>query len=304
MENDQNPLPYPSERFQRVLAFASDEADGLGHAYVDCRHLIYALSRESKGLARAVLDSLGITADMLHEQLAESAASHDRVEGQLDLADEARDAIETAAGIAQQWNHRTLDTEHVLYAIVINPTSVDEILSAFTLKPNDVLEKLYEVQKSAPTPAVREEATHAYRFNLESAWILSLAMDTARQAGSVAINSLHLLIALATLKNATHQVLIDVFGITPDKLTRQVQTNPFATTDEGRLPLAADVQRILGYAIGEAWNRGHQSVGPVHIAMGLARAERHIALDILADMGISQAMLVDELELIMPPSVI
>jgi hypothetical protein len=63
-----------------------------------------------------------------------------------------------------------------------------------------------------------------------------------------------------------------------------------------RLPLNDDLQRILGYAIGEAWNRGHLAVRPIHLAIGLARAERCPALDVLAGLGISQADLVDALE--------
>src|SRR5690606_40677465 len=77
-QNNSAPAPVPTERFQRVLAFASDEADGLGHGFVTCQHLLYALSRESKGLATAVLEQLGITPEALHEQLAEAAAYHDR----------------------------------------------------------------------------------------------------------------------------------------------------------------------------------------------------------------------------------
>ena len=85
-------VPLPTERFQRVLAFASDEADGLGHGFVTCQHLLYALSQESKGLATAVLQALGITSDALHSLLAGAAAVHDRTgQGRIDLADEAKD---------------------------------------------------------------------------------------------------------------------------------------------------------------------------------------------------------------------
>jgi hypothetical protein len=71
-----------------------------------------------------------------------------------------------------------------------------------------------------------------------------------------------------------------------------------------RLPLAEETQRILGYAIGEAWNRGHLAVAPLHVAMGLARAGRNAALDVLAELGVSQADLADVIEAAMPPSVL
>lgn len=285
-----------------MLAFASDEADGLGHGFVTCQHVLVALARESKGLASAVLQSLGITPDVLHDLLVEDAAFHDRTSmGQIDLADEVRDAIERAVEAAQEWGHRRLDTEHMLYGVIIAPTSADEMLASLRVEPNQVLAELNTLQQTAPEAAIREEATHAYRFTLESAWLLSLATDTARRMGSSAVTSLHLLAALASLPGPAQDVLTGVLGLTADDLWRRMQQAVFPNVAEGRLPLAEDVQRILGYAIGEAWNRGHLAVTPLHVAMGLARADRHAALDMLADFGVPQSALVDALDDAMPP---
>lgn len=296
-------MPLPTERFQRVLAFASDEADGLGHGFVTCQHLLYALSRESKGLASAVLEQLGITPEALHDQLAEAAAYHDRTsQGRIDLADEARDAIERAVQAAQAWQHRRLDTEHLLYGMIIAPTSADELLATIRVEPNHVLNTLYALQQAAPPAAIREEATHAYRFTLETAWLLSLATDTARRSGSARVTSLHLLAALVSLPGQVQDVFAGEFGVSVDDLWRRMQAAAFPRMAETRVPLAEDVQRILGYAIGEAWNRGHLAVAPLHVAMGLARAERSSALDVLADLGVPQATLVDALDAIMPPT--
>ncbi len=296
--------PTPTERFERVLAFASDEADGLGHGFVTCQHLLYALSRESKGLASAVLDSLGITPDALHGLLADSAAVHDRLSsGRIDLADETRDAITRAVEAAQAWGHRSLDTEHLLYGIVIQPTSADEALGSLQVEPNTLLNQLHALQQSAPPAAVRDEATHAYRLTLESAWVLSLATDTARQLGAARVTSLHLLSALASLPGPVQDALTGRLGIDADALASHLVAAPAPRPSGVRLPLADDVQRLLGYAIGEAWNRGHLAVTPLHLALGMARAERHAALDLLADLGVSQAELTDVLEREMPPPV-
>jgi hypothetical protein len=85
---------------------------------------------------------------------------------------------------------------------------------------------------------------------------------------------------------------------------RRVRQGVGTEQDKTRLPLEEEVQRILGYAIGEAWNRGHLAVTPLHIAMGLARADLNAALDILAELGVSQAELVDAVACVMPPSTI
>jgi ATP-dependent Clp protease ATP-binding subunit ClpA len=286
-----------------VLAFASDAADGLGHGYVTCQHILYALSLENKGLASAALAGLGVTPEGLRDILAAASAEHDRIESQLDLADEVRTMIERAITAAQGWGHRWLDTEHLLFGIASGATSADEMFAALHIAPGDLISRLTALQLSAPSTVVREEASHAYRFTLESAWLLSLATDTARQHGSAIVGSLHLLSALLSLKSVAQQILVDTLDVQCEYVTRRLRSSESSLRAGARLPLADDVQRILGYAIGEAWNRGHQAVAPVHIAMGLARAEeRNLALDVLAELGVSQADLVDALSAAMPPT--
>jgi len=291
--------PYPTEHFQRVLAMASDEADGLGHGFVTCQHLIYALAREGRGLASAALAELGITAENVHAYLEETAALHDRTSmGRIDLADEARDAVERAVAVATERGHRALDTEHLLHGIVIAPTSADDILSALGVDPNMVLSRLVALQQRTPESAIHDEATHAYRFSLESAWVLSLAHDYAHRLGGGRVSSLHLLLALLALEGTdAHEVLVVKLGLSADAILAESDAAPSGTHGPARLPMNDDLQRILGYAIGEAWNRGHLAVRPTHLALGLARTERCRALDALAGQGISQADLLDALEM-------
>ena len=297
--------PRPTERLNRVLGLATDEADGLGHGFVTCQHLFYALAREGKGLASATLDTLNLTPEYLHGLLEETAALHDRTsKGRIDMADEARDAFERAVAAAGEWSHTLLDTEHLLYGILVAASSADELLATARIDPNDVLNQLYQMMETAPAPQVRDEATHAYRFTLETAWVLSLATSHARRMGGERVSSLYLLLALMSLdKTAAFTVLVDVLGLEFERLTQHMQGATVPRYSKMRIPLNDDVQRILGYAIGEAWNRGHASVRPIHLLMGLARSERAVALDVLADFGVSRSMLADETETAMPPTV-
>lgn len=296
--------PVPTERFHRILAFASDEADGLGHGFITCQHLLYALTRENKGLASAVLDAQGVTPQALHDFLADSAASHDRTaEGRIDLADEAREALERSVEIAREWKHRALDTEHILYGILSVNTSADDMLSTLQVQPEDVLASLTTFQHQAPPAAIRDEATHAYRFTLESAWLLSLSTDMARRQGAVRVSNLHVFAAMLEMDGPVQEALAEGLGLRYDALARYLHGFGAGPAGHGRLPLGDDVQRALGYSIGEAWNRGHLAVSPLHIAMGVARTERNAALEVLAELGISQAELIEALEGAMPPPV-
>jgi len=239
----------------------------------------------------------------LHDLLQEEAAPHDRLAaGHLDLADEARDSLDRAVAAAREWGHRVLDTEHLLHGMLITSTSADELLHTLHVTPAAVLAQLDHVRHAAPPPPVREGATHAYRLTLESAWVLSLAVDTARQMGASRVASLHLLAALIAIPGPVQEALGAEFGMTSDILMRRLGTGNPGHASRTRLPLAEDTQRILGSAIGEAWNRGHQAVEPLHIAMGLASSDQNAALDLLSEFGAGQAALIEVLERLMPPA--
>ncbi|MGF1504875.1 MAG: Clp protease N-terminal domain-containing protein, partial [Anaerolineae bacterium] len=191
--------PHPTERFERVIAFASDEADGLGHGYITCQHLLVALCRESQGLARAVFDRFGVMPEAVSSLLADTAAPHDRTVAQpLELAFETRHAMQRAIAAAVWWGDRTLDTEHLLYGLLSERSSADDLLGALNLKPDALLAVLTQLRQAAPPAAVREEAAHAYRFTVESGWLLALAAEFAR--GHAAVTSVHLLAALLELQ--------------------------------------------------------------------------------------------------------
>ena len=51
----QHQPPRPTARVDRVLSLGTDEADSLGHGFVTCQHLLYALAREGKdGVERII----------------------------------------------------------------------------------------------------------------------------------------------------------------------------------------------------------------------------------------------------------
>ncbi len=296
---------HPTERFARTLALASDQADALGHAYVTCQHLLYALAREGKGLAAAVLDAVGASAEAVRTLLEESSAPHDRIEGRLEMSGELADVLDGAAAAAHAWGHRWIDTEHLLFALVKQPTSADDLLADLHILPADIAARLEAMRQAAPPAAIREEASHAYRFALESAWVLSMAADSARREGATQVTGVHLLIALLTLKSAAQRVLVDELGISAQVVADRLPDTLTVKPAQGRrVPLGDDVQQILGHAIGEAWNRGHLAVTPLHLAMGLVRGDHQPALAILADLGISQTDLLEALEAVMPPATV
>ena len=65
----------PSQRAKVVLDLAIEEADSLGHRFVDTGHLLLGLIREQDSLAGRILRGSGILPDVVRKQIAEHSSS-------------------------------------------------------------------------------------------------------------------------------------------------------------------------------------------------------------------------------------
>ncbi len=295
--------PVPTERFERALAFASDAADGLGHAYVSCSHLLLGLAQEPGGMARAALDAAGVTADALHDRLTAQRADHDRLSGvPLQLTTEVREAINRAAAVALAAKSRVVDADHLLRGMLSDLSSADDLLSELGVTASSVMTHFDRLSRKAPSDHSHHPLHRGYRFSMESGWVLGIALDTARRHQARSISAKHLLAALLEFDSPVKDALKQQFSITRKSFDLPLSSTAQDTGDR-RLPLAEEVQIVMGFAIGEAWNRGHLAVTPVHLALGLARYRDSSAHLSLAEHGASQYALIDLFEGLMPPTV-
>jgi len=67
-------LPLSNE-CSRILRYAADESEGLGHPYVDTGHLLLGVLREENCLAAKILKGLGLELKTVREELRRTQAS-------------------------------------------------------------------------------------------------------------------------------------------------------------------------------------------------------------------------------------
>ena len=60
--------PFSTPYLQKVLNFATKEAENLGHAYIGTEHLLLALLRE-KGIVKSILEGENITSGSLKNEI-------------------------------------------------------------------------------------------------------------------------------------------------------------------------------------------------------------------------------------------
>jgi DNA-binding transcriptional MerR regulator len=108
-----------TDRAQRVVALAQDEARTLDHDHVGPEHVLLALLREGNGVAAQVLESLGITLEGVREQVERIVGRGLRApSGDVPLGPRAREVLERSLDDAQRIGQSYVGTEHVLLSLV------------------------------------------------------------------------------------------------------------------------------------------------------------------------------------------
>ncbi|MEW6523307.1 MAG: ATP-dependent Clp protease ATP-binding subunit [Bacillota bacterium] len=107
-----------TERAQRVLLMAREEAERLGHGRVDTEHLLLGLIREGGGIAGQVLVSLGVDLARLRTELERLVPRGGKQLADLTLAPHAKRALELTAEESERLGHNYVGTEHILLGVL------------------------------------------------------------------------------------------------------------------------------------------------------------------------------------------
>ncbi|GFR34927.1 ATP-dependent Clp protease ATP-binding subunit ClpC [Thermobrachium celere] len=108
-----------TERSQRVLNLAAEEAQRLGHNFIGTEHILLGIVREG-GYASKLLSDYGIDANKLRQEIIniEGTGEVDFFLKQLELTPRTKRLIEVAKGEASSLNHNFIAPEHLLLGII------------------------------------------------------------------------------------------------------------------------------------------------------------------------------------------
>ena len=108
-----------TERAQRALIYAQEEARALGHNYVGTEHLLLGLLKEGEGAAAQVLKELGLDIDTCRRQIEELTGKGDFnfTEG-FGYTPRTKRVMELSFYEARNLGHNYEGTEHLLLALV------------------------------------------------------------------------------------------------------------------------------------------------------------------------------------------
>jgi ATP-dependent Clp protease ATP-binding subunit ClpA len=109
-----------------VIELSVDEARRLNHHYIGTEHLLLGMVREGEGVAAGVLRSLGVDLDSVRMQMTtvlNQSAIRPSSPGRVGLvtealSEQARGALEQALLAARWYEHRQVDTDHLLIGLM------------------------------------------------------------------------------------------------------------------------------------------------------------------------------------------
>jgi ATP-dependent Clp protease ATP-binding subunit ClpC len=109
-----------TDRARRVIVLAQDEARMLNHNYIGTEHLLLGLIHEGDGFAAKALESLGISLDVIREQVEGIIGRGEQApwSGHIPFTPRAKKVLEFSLREALQLGHTYIGTEHILLGLI------------------------------------------------------------------------------------------------------------------------------------------------------------------------------------------
>ncbi|TCP52320.1 ATP-dependent Clp protease ATP-binding subunit ClpC [Tumebacillus sp. BK434] len=107
-----------TERAQKVLALAQEEASRLGHSGVGTEHILLGLVREGEGIAAKALVSLGLSSDKIQKEVEKIIGRGPGQSAGMAYTPRAKKVIELSIDEARKLGHNYVGTEHILLGLI------------------------------------------------------------------------------------------------------------------------------------------------------------------------------------------
>ncbi|UOF91854.1 ATP-dependent Clp protease ATP-binding subunit [Fodinisporobacter ferrooxydans] len=107
-----------TERAQKVLALAQEEAARLNHAGVGTEHILLGLVREGGGIAAKALVSLGLSTEKVQKEVEKIIGRGQGTANSMAYTPRAKKVIELSIDEARKLGHNYVGTEHILLGLI------------------------------------------------------------------------------------------------------------------------------------------------------------------------------------------
>ena len=137
-----------TEKTKKVITYARQEAQRMGHQFIGTEHLLLGLVREGTGVAATVLQRLGVDPKRVRLEVEKIVASGTDVvsAGKQPFAPRAKKAFEHAVEEAKRLGQNYIGTEHLLLGLLKEEEGIAaQVLLNLGVELDEVYESLMEL---------------------------------------------------------------------------------------------------------------------------------------------------------------
>ncbi len=148
-----------TQRAQKVLSLAREEAQRLQHNAIGTEHLLLGLMKEEGGVAGRVLSELKLDYKEVEALVESKAEPGQHIPFQkLDLSQGTKKVLELAVDEARRMGHHYIGTEHLLLALVRHNEGIAiDILKALNITPDQIRKQTRRVLQDNPASSSSSE---------------------------------------------------------------------------------------------------------------------------------------------------
>lgn len=287
-----------TDRAQKTLYLAEQEAWRLNHEYVGTEHLLLALIHLERGVALEVLKHQKVKTheiERMMEQMIQplpDGSSSDR----LPQSPRAKKVIELALEESQDLGHNYVGTEHLLLGMLREGNGVAaQILNEQGLELEQVRKDVLQILRSQRTSQqpnfLAKNTPHLDRMTDRAQWVMHLAYGQAFRLSLEQVGTEHMLLAMIKAENGVAANVLKEIGLNLRNVDHEVRklSQPGLERRSFDIPLSARVQELIEFAMEECRKLDHKYIGTEHLLLGLTRVETGGAAQVFEAFGIEPA---------------
>ncbi|MEW6041099.1 MAG: ATP-dependent Clp protease ATP-binding subunit [Elusimicrobiota bacterium] len=250
-----------TERAQRVILIAQEEAKRLNHDYVGTEHILLGLIALGEGVASQVLLNLGVDLRKVRAEIEKIVGMGDNMMllGEIPFTPRAKKVLEYAVEEAQKMGHSYIGTEHILMGLIREEEGVAaRVLENLGLKletvREEVLSLLGEVdqqpqQKSHQHQTATKTKTKTPTLDEYARDLTQLAKETKLDPVIGRITEIDRLIQVLGRRTKNNPVLIGEPGVGKtaivEGLAQKISSGDIPDTLAGKRLLSIDLASIV-----------------------------------------------------------
>lgn len=244
-----------TERAQKVLALAQEEAIRLGHNNIGTEHVLLGLIREGEGIAAKALLGLGLGSDKIQNEVETLIGKGQDGAKTIHYTPRAKKVIELSMDEARKLGHSYVGTEHILLGLIREGEGVAaRVLNNLGVSLNKARQQVLQLLGSNETSSGGQQGGTASNVNTPT--LDSLARDLTAMAKEEGLDpvigrskEIERVIQVLSRRTKNNPVLIGEPGVgktaIAEGLAQQIIANEVPETLRGKRVMTLDMGTVV-----------------------------------------------------------